>query len=269
VQETGGELSKMLADAGIMWQQLGQAIDVASSKVANFKTAFEQAKEANDLALKAVTALSPSGKAQSEFDRSRSQALQQGRTETEALTLAQGAYNISIKQSGVALAKAAQARALAGKQNVESAQLELDIGKTAGEQAKLSANLQARRTPSRLFRRMLCQRRLAYLDRLPPKVCAVQLQEVEGVQERPRLVPAMAEQRKAAKPSSSQHTTSPSIRQERTLRWFTASTTSGKRSAQSLPRLVSRHGIAAGHQAIAVVLDLMNPVPTRRRLVRW
>jgi hypothetical protein len=41
------------------------------------------------------------------------------------------------------------------------------------------------------------------------------------------LVPTMAEQLKAATPFSSQHTTSPSIRHDRTLRWFTASATSG------------------------------------------
>jgi hypothetical protein len=42
-----------------------------------------------------------------------------------------------------------------------------------------------------------------------------------------------------AKPFSSQHTTSPSIRQDRTVRWFTASTISGK--VQSLPlRVMSR-----------------------------
>ncbi len=44
-----------------------------------------------------------------------------------------------------------------------------------------------------------------------------------------------------------QHTTSPSIRQERTLRWFTASTTSGNRSDQSLPRrVISRMPPLAG-----------------------
>ena len=41
-------------------------------------------------------------------------------------------------------------------------------------------------------------------------------------------------------PCASQRTTSPSIRQDLTLRWFTASTTSGKRSDQSLPRRVMR-----------------------------
>jgi len=70
------------------------------------------------------------------------------------------------------------------------------------------------------------QRRLAHLNRLTPQVIAVQLQQVEGVEECLRLVPPVADW-KVASPRSSQHTTSPSIRQDRTLRWFTASTTSG------------------------------------------
>jgi hypothetical protein len=38
------------------------------------------------------------------------------------------------------------------------------------------------------------QGRLADLDRLPPKVRPVQLQQIEGVQKRLRLIPAVAEQ---------------------------------------------------------------------------
>ena len=56
---------------------------------------------------------------------------------------------------------------------------------------------------------------------------AVELQQVEGEQEGVGLVPPMAEQVERASPCSSQHTTSPSIRHDRTSRWFTASTTSG------------------------------------------
>ena len=70
---------------------------------------------------------------------------------------------------------------------------------------------------------------------------------------------------KTATPRSSQHTTSPSIRHERTLRWLTASTISGKRLDQSLPRLSQQpdaHRIAPGHEPVAVVLDLVNPVCT-------
>ena len=44
-----------------------------------------------------------------------------------------------------------------------------------------------RRTPCLALRRMLAN---ADLDRLPPQVRAVQLQQVEGIQKRLRLVPA-------------------------------------------------------------------------------
>ena len=72
----------------------------------------------------------------------------------------------------------------------------------------------------------------------PALLCGPRSARAEGP---PHLAPASRRRRgtpaarsdgggateKAATPFSSQHTTSPSIRQERTLRWFTASTTSG------------------------------------------
>jgi hypothetical protein len=54
-----------------------------------------------------------------------------------------------------------------------------------------------------------------------------------------------------AKPRSSQQTTSPSIRTDRTLRWFTASTIRGNRSDQSLPRLVSNRMATGSRRAIS------------------
>ena len=69
-------------------------------------------------------------------------------------------------------------------------------------------------------------------------------------------------------PCSSQHTTSPSIRQERTLRWFTASTTRGALRPVVAPAgdQPDAHGVAACHQPDAVVLDLVNPVEAGRGL---
>jgi hypothetical protein len=46
--------------------------------------------------------------------------------------------------------------------------------------------------PWRLLRRMLARVAFTHLDRLPPKVPAVELQEVESVQKRQRLIPAVA-----------------------------------------------------------------------------
>ena len=82
------------------------------------------------------------------------------------------------------------------------------------------------------------QGRLARLDRLAPQIGAVQLQQVEGIEEGVRLVAAMAQDVEPGEPALIAAHHLPSIRQERTLRWFTASITSGKRSDQSLPRRV-------------------------------
>ena len=71
-----------------------------------------------------------------------------------------------------------------------------------------------------------------------------------------------------ANPRSSQHTTRP-IRQERTLRWFTASTTRGS-AAPSHDRPCDQADpdrISAGHEPEPVVLDLVNPVGAGRGLV--
>jgi hypothetical protein len=63
------------------------------------------------------------------------------------------------------------------------------------------------------------ERRLADLDRLPPQVRTIQLQQVEGVQEGlgARYGGGGANW-KVVNPRSSQQTTSPSKRQDRTLR---------------------------------------------------
>jgi hypothetical protein len=85
-----------------------------------------------------------------------------------------------------------------------------------------------------------CQRGLAGFDWLSPHIKAVHLQQVEGEQEGPRLIPPLTERREDCRaPLIAAHHLSPSIRQERTLRWFTASTTKGKRADQSFPLRVS------------------------------
>ena len=84
-----------------------------------------------------------------------------------------------------------------------------------------------RRTPRPGLTQNAGQGRLADLDRLPPEVRPVQLQQIECIEKGLWFVPAMAEQVEGSHPLLVAHTTSPSIRQDRTLRWFTASTTSG------------------------------------------
>ena len=81
------------------------------------------------------------------------------------------------------------------------------------------------------------QRRLAHLDRLPPKVRAVQLQQVKGAKEGRRLVPAMAKHLEGshalliAAHNLAVDQTGPHLAPDwpcpwRTT-WFTASSTSG------------------------------------------
>ena len=64
----------------------------------------------------------------------------------------------------------------------------------------------------------------------------------------------------SSQPLSPQHTISPSIRHDRTVRWFTASTTSEKRVVQSFPlRVMSRMPTESlRHKAIAVVVCAEN-----------
>ena len=82
---------------------------------------------------------------------------------------------------------------------------------------------QPRKAPTQQAR----ERRLARLQRLAPEVFAVQLKEVEGIEEdmlARRLAPQSSN---TASPFLSQATASPSIRQERSLSRSTASTMSG------------------------------------------
>ena len=112
------------------------------------------------------------------------------------------------------------------------------------------------------------QGRLAHLDRLAPQVrpvsaptggtLAARSADVEGTGRWPGPV--------------RQHTTSPSIRHNRTLRWFTAS--ANQRIA--LRPVVAPAGdqpdayrIAPGQQPETVVLDLVNPVGAGRGLAGW
>ena len=84
----------------------------------------------------------------------------------------------------------------------------------------------------------------------------------EGVEERLGVVPASAKHMEGSHtPLVTAHEPPPSIRQDRILKWFTASTTSGKRTDQSLPRRVmspDADELCTRHKAIAVMLNLMN-----------
>ena len=84
-----------------------------------------------------------------------------------------------------------------------------------------------RRTPGRLLRRMLAS--VALRTSIGSRRMSVPFSSSRSKAKRKarasfRRWRSVA---KMARPRSSQHTTSPSIRQERTFRWFTASTMSG------------------------------------------
>ena len=70
------------------------------------------------------------------------------------------------------------------------------------------------------------ERRLPRLDRLAPQIRAVELEQVEGVEEGVRLVAAAAQDVEPGEPAARRSTPPPrrSARTE-TLMWFTASTT--------------------------------------------
>ncbi len=118
-----------------------KALEKSQAATRGFKTESQKLTEGNAIALDAVTAFSPSAKA----DIARRQARLTYSQDVNVEKLAQDAYTLSLKQSGVALAEAARARKLYADQSVQSAQLEIDlIGQSIGKQAELRANLQAR-----------------------------------------------------------------------------------------------------------------------------
>ena len=114
------------------------------------------------------------------------------------------------------------------------------------------------------------QRRLAHLDRLPAQVVAVQLQQVEGVEERLRLVPAVAEQLEGGQPPlvAAHHLAvdqaGPHLEVVHGLDHQRVALRPVVAPAGDQP---DAHGVAPGHQPEAVVLDLVNPVGAGRGLV--
>jgi hypothetical protein len=79
------------------------------------------------------------------------------------------------------------------------------------------------------------ERRPADFERIMTQVVAVQLDQVEGVEERVAVMPSVADAMKDATPLSSHATASPSMMQERERRRASVSMISGKRRLRSLP----------------------------------
>ena len=127
-----------------------------------------------------------------------------------------------------------------------------------------------RRTPCGLFRRDARQGRLAHLDRLPPKVLAVQLQQVEGVQECFGLVPPVTEQLEGSQPPFVTAHDFPVDQARPHLevvhrldhQWIALRPVIAPAGDQP-----DAHGVAPVHEPEAIVLDLVNPVGAGRGLV--
>ena len=90
--------------------------------------------------------------------------------------------------------------------------------------------------PSRSVAQKPRQGRLAHLEPLATQILAIELDEVEGAQQRGMVVVSAAQISKVESPFSSTTMASPSRMQERTLRAAMAPTAAGKRSVKSLPR---------------------------------
>ena len=111
------------------------------------------------------------------------------------------------------------------------------------------------------------QRRLAHLDGPVAQVRAVKLQQVEGVEERPGLVRRLRSTWKAATPRSSQHTTSPSSRQDLTfevVHGFDHKRKARRPVVAAAGAQTDAEGVAPGHEPITVVLDFVQPAGTER-----
>ena len=79
------------------------------------------------------------------------------------------------------------------------------------------------------------ERRLAHLQRITPEVIAVQLDQVEGVQERAVIMAAVANEIERGHAIIIAGDASPSMMQERERRRANVSAISGKRWVRSLP----------------------------------
>lgn len=145
----GGATSEdpiLMKALGLTQSQVDRAKTILNQLKSDFKTTFDEIQTNSKIAYDAVTAFSPSAKA----SIAQRQAQEQYRTAggldpSEKAKIGQDAYTLSIKQTTTALSEAARVRALTANQNVQTAQLEIDLlGKNIGQQAELRANLQAR-----------------------------------------------------------------------------------------------------------------------------
>jgi phage-related minor tail protein len=138
--EAGGARLKQL---NLTFAELVKLVEKARGEVTGFRTDFQKMESANKIAMDATTAFSPKARA----DIAKREAMDRYAQDPNVLKIGQDAYNLSLKQSTVALSEMQRARELSANQAVESADLEIQlVGKSIGQQAEMRANLQAEQT---------------------------------------------------------------------------------------------------------------------------
>jgi hypothetical protein len=106
------------------------------------------------------------------------------------------------------------------------------------------------------------QRRLAYLDGLPAEVRAVQLKQVEGVEERSRLVPPVPEHLEGGRTllvAAHNFAVEQAGPHFEVVHGLDHQRETGRPIVAPAGDQPDAAGVAPGHQPVAIVLDLMNP----------
>ncbi|WP_244434841.1 phage tail tape measure protein [Afipia sp. P52-10] len=126
---------------GYTFEFVAKALEKARVASRDFQTESQKAATAAKISYDAVTAYSPSSRA----NIARRQAEEQYRGDPQAKQRAEEAYTLALHQANEAIREQARERLLAAEQSKQSAQLEIDlIGRTMAEQVMARANLQAR-----------------------------------------------------------------------------------------------------------------------------
>jgi hypothetical protein len=146
-QSIGGltEDPVLMKALGLTQEQANRAKGIIDDLVGHFKTSFEAVSTNLAIANKGITAFSPAAKAVVAQLEMMESLRDQKMAPEEKAALGAMAYANALKQATTALSEQNRVRQLTATQAVASAQLDISlIGKSVGEQATLTANLQAR-----------------------------------------------------------------------------------------------------------------------------
>ena len=120
-EAAGQRLSQMSSSFDI----IAKAIGVATAQISDFRTQFETTMKGMQLANQAITAFSPTERAEIAKQNSLLNTSNSGMDDGQRKALAEQAYTNSIKESRSALEQQARVRKLAAEQAVDSARLTL------------------------------------------------------------------------------------------------------------------------------------------------